>query len=330
MSTRTDPLRRLPLPAVLVAVVLLLLAGCAGAPAPAEPSGDAAFPVTVEHAYGATTLPARPQRVVALGTNDVAVARAVGADVVGGLENAGESRPQAPYLEPFPDGVLTISELEPLPLERIAAFRPDVILAVSSYLVTDRAAYEQLSAIAPTVMYRTSLFGSPMQDDARQIGVALGETERVEELIARADEAVAAVRAEAPGLPGRTVLVGQARGDVLPVIVGEPNQATTLLGALGLEPPASFTERPPSGAEIAPGTVGLSYEEAGRLAEADLVIMSFPTAADRARFEASPVVAQALSGVTYLPITLDQAIALQAPSVVSVGWLLDTLGARTW
>lgn len=71
--------------------------------------------------------PVSPARssVVAPGAADVALARELGADVVGGLRNAGESQPQAPYLAPFPDGVLTIDELEPLPLERIAAYRPD-------------------------------------------------------------------------------------------------------------------------------------------------------------------------------------------------------------
>ncbi|WP_145981355.1 ABC transporter substrate-binding protein [Pseudonocardia sp. HH130629-09] len=236
----------------LVVAAMLLVAGCSAAPQAAGPQGaDAAFPLTLDHAFGTTTIPARPQRVVALGSADVAVARVLGADVVGSLRNAGESQPQAPYLTPFPDGVLTISELEPLPLERIAAYRPDVILAVSSYLVTDRDAYERLSAIAPTVVYRDVLFGLCL--------------------------------------------------------------------------PPTFATDPPAGDEVAPGTVALSYEEAGRLAEADLVVMSFPTPADRRRFEGNPVVARALARTTYVPIGLDEAIALQAPNVVSTGWLLDRL-----
>ncbi|GAA1859858.1 ABC transporter substrate-binding protein [Pseudonocardia alni subsp. carboxydivorans] len=310
----------------LVAAALLFVAGCTGTPpgpGPAEPG--AGFPLTLEHAFGETTIPARPQRVVALGAADVALARELGADVVGGLRNAGESQPQAPYLAPFPDGVLTIDELEPLPLERIAAYRPDVVLAVSSYLVTDRDAYERLSAIAPTVVHRGTLFGATMQDDARRIGAALGVPDRAEELIARADRAVAALRAELPRLAGRSVLVGQARGDVIPVIVDPANQSTALTRALGLRLPPTFATDPPAGAGVAPGTVALSYEEAGRLAEADLVVMSFPTAADRRRFEGDPVVARALSRTTYVPIGLDEAIALQAPNVVSTGWLLDRL-----
>jgi len=71
--------------------------------------------------------------------------------------------------------------------------------------------------------------------------------------------------------------------------------------------------------------VALFYEEAGRPAEADLVVMSFPTAADRRRFESSPAVAQALSRTTYVPIRLDGAIVLLAPNVVSTGRLLDRL-----
>ena len=73
--------------------------------------------------------------------------------------------------------------------------------------------------------------------------------------------------------------------------------------------------------------MGVSYEEVGRLSEADLLLMTFAGAGDRARFEGDELVrrVRAVRQGTYTPVTLDQAIALQAPNVVSVGWLLDGL-----
>lgn len=54
-------------------IILLALAGlltaCASDPGPAAaPSGsDGAFPVRIDNAFGTAEIPARPQRVVALG-----------------------------------------------------------------------------------------------------------------------------------------------------------------------------------------------------------------------------------------------------------------------
>ncbi|GAA4967669.1 ABC transporter substrate-binding protein [Pseudonocardia tropica] len=306
----------------------LLLTGCGASPgtAPVTPSDGAAFPVTVRHAFGETTVPAPPQRVVALGMNDLAVAQAVGAPVVGAVRSSGDSGPVLPYLEPLPPEVLAIEPDGTLPLEQIAAFRPDLVLGVSAFQITDRAAYDALSRIAPTVTFAEGLYTSSMQDDARQIGRALGRADAVETLVAEAERRIAETRDGLPGLAGRTYLFGQARGEILPMVVGEQNQSTAFLRSLGLEVPASFRDAPASDA-LAPGTVGVSYEEVGRLSEADLLLMTFAGAGDRARFEGDELVrrVRAVRQGTYTPVTLDQAIALQAPNVVSVGWLLDGL-----
>ncbi|ANY05457.1 ABC transporter substrate-binding protein [Pseudonocardia sp. HH130630-07] len=314
---------------VLAAAVVaaLLSAACGGgapAPAPAGGSGETGYPVTVTHAYGETTIPARPQRVVALGLNDLAIAQAVGAPVVGGLRNEGESGPGVPYAPALPADVLTIDAAEQVSPEAVAALRPDLILAVASPLVTDEATYRRMAAIAPTVSYTASLYAASMQEDARQIGRALGRSAEVEGLVSRAEESIAQVRRDLPGLAGRSYLFGQARGDVLPMVVGADNQSTVFMTALGLQVPPSFRgDAGDSG--LAPGTVGLSYEEAGRLAEADLLLMTFVSTGDRTRFEGSPVVRPALAGAEYVPTSLDLAIALQSPNLVSTPWLLEQL-----
>lgn len=323
---RALPVPRLPVLATVLTVALLL-AGCGSpaAPAPApEPAGG--FPVTITHAFGETTVPAKPQRVVALGLNDLAVAQAVGAPVVGALQNVSGTGPALPYLEPLPPEVLALDPNTPLSPERVAAFRPDLILGVSAYQLADRSTYDRLSTIAPTVTFQEGLYAASMQDDARQVGRALGEEQAVEELIAAADARVAEVRAQLPGLAGKTYLFGQARGEILPMVVGEENQSTAFMRSLGLAVPASFANAPASD-DLAPGTVGLSYEEVGRLSEADLLLMTFAGSGDRAAFEQNELVrrVRAVQQGTYVPLTLDQAVALQAPNVVSAGWLIDQL-----
>ena len=320
---------RFPVLATVLAASLLL-AGCGSPAAPEDASAgagsDGRFPVTIPHAFGETTIPQKPQRVVALGLNDLAVAQTVGAPIVGALQNVTATGPVLPYLDPLPAEVLALDPNTTLSLEQVAAYEPDLILAVSAFQVVDRATYDRLSAVAPTVAFAESLYGASMQDDARQVGRALGEEEKVEELIAAADARLAGIRDELPGLAGKTYLFGQARGEILPMVVGEQNQSTAFMRALGLTVPASFANAPASD-DLAPGTVGLSYEEVGRLSEADLLMMTFAGDGDRAAFENNELVrrVRAVEQGTYTPLTLDQAVALQAPNVVAAGWLVDQL-----
>jgi iron complex transport system substrate-binding protein len=320
----------------IAAVCSLVLTACGSAqpaaPQPAATGTGDQFPVTISHAYGTTTIPAEPQRIVALGYNDIAVADAVGAPIVGAVRNYspdGTGDPNLPYIgTPLSEDVLGIQQdnTGSVNVEKVASYRPDLILAVSSALVLDQATYERLSGIAPVVVYRHSLYGSPMQDDARQIGRALGESEKVEALIAESDAAVAALRAELPALAERTYLFGQARGDILPMVVGEQNLSTVFMRSLGLDVPENFRNAPATSA-LAPGTVGVSYEQVSRLDGADVLFMTFAAGDDRARFEGNALVQQLrpVREGNYLPLTLDQAIALQAPNVVAVDWLLDQL-----
>jgi iron complex transport system substrate-binding protein len=319
----------------LAAVCSLVLTACGAAQPPPEPAASGTgdqFPVTITHAYGATTIPAEPQRIVALGYNDIAIADAVGAPIVGAVRNYspdGTGEPNLPYIRTrLSDDVLGIEQdrTGSVNVEKVASYRPDLILAVSSALVLDEATYERLSGIAPVVVHQHSLYGSPMQDDARQIGRAIGETDKVEGLIAESDTAVAALRAELPTLAGRTYLFGQARGDVLPMVVGEQNLSTVFMRSLGLNVPESFRNAPATAA-LAPGTVGVSYEQVGQLDGADVLFMTFAARDDQARFEGNALVQQLrpVRAGNYLPLTLDQAVALQAPNVVAVGWLLDQL-----
>ena len=99
-----------PAAAVLVALLAAVLAACAGAPAPTAPPSaaatasaqpSAAFPVTIEHAFGSTTIPAAPQRVVTIGFNEADFALALGVVPVGVRDFIGEYPEEG---RPWPGG----------------------------------------------------------------------------------------------------------------------------------------------------------------------------------------------------------------------------------
>ncbi|MBC9727766.1 iron-siderophore ABC transporter substrate-binding protein [Streptomyces sp. TRM68367] len=198
-TTRMKPWRRLA--AILSAATLGagLLAGCGSGSAsdsednasdstPAAASG--AFPVTVEHAFGSTRITEAPKRVVTVGYTDDQAVLALGTKPVGMVDQypnpAGQSpdiNTQWPWVkdkwgDTKPEVVMKNGDSGPN-YEKIAALRPDLIIAVYSEI--DKAAYDKLSQIAPTVG-RTKAekepFSAPWQDNALHIAKALGkETE---------------------------------------------------------------------------------------------------------------------------------------------------------
>ena len=317
---------------IVVVVAALALGACGAAPsapsvaAPTTPPAGSAFPVTIRHAYGDVTIPSEPHRIVALGSGDLALATELGRTVVGAAPNWDPTRPNLPYLSrQYGPDVLGIGPSETIDVEKVASYRPDLILAV--YAVgLDESVYAMLSRIAPVVTYERSLFGSSMEQDARLIGRALGAQGGVERFIAEARADVEQVAQQLPGLAGKTYLYGQARGDVLPMVVGAENPSTAFMRSLGLSVPPGFAGAPADG-RLAPGTVGLSYEQAGRLDSADVLFMTFAGDADRGTFESNALVRSlpVVSGGRYFPVTPDTAVALQAPNVVAVPWLLQQL-----
>lgn len=208
-------MRRASSSAIGLLLCLALVAGCgdaggsdAGGSAPGDDqtAADGEFPVTIEHRYGTTEIPEAPERVVTAGFNDADYALALGVTPVGVRDFIGtfeeETRPWAqealagaePEKVSDSDGILNF--------EAIAAAQPDLILAYS-YLEQDE--YDTLSGIAPTVVEPAP--GTLWQDHTRDVGRALGQPERAEELVAEVEEHFAAARREHPEFEGVTVAI---------------------------------------------------------------------------------------------------------------------------
>jgi iron complex transport system substrate-binding protein len=140
---------------------------------------EGAFPVTIEHKFGSTTIEEAPERVVVAGLREQDSLLALGIVPVATTEWLG-GRPGEifPWAEdelgeaPVPE-VLDFSD--GLQFEKIAAQRPDLIVAVYSGL--SRQDYEKLSAIAPTVAQPRGQidWGASWQDELMMVGRAVGK-----------------------------------------------------------------------------------------------------------------------------------------------------------
>ncbi|MEU0136906.1 iron-siderophore ABC transporter substrate-binding protein [Streptomyces sp. NPDC006296] len=222
-SAFAKPGRRLAAAVAAAALGAGLLAGCGSGTedatdekAPAASSG--AFPVTVEHAFGSTEVTKAPERVVTVGYTDDQAVLALGTKPVGMVDQypnptgtSPDINTQWPWVkdkwgDARPEVVMSNGDAGP-GYEKIAALRPDLIIAVYSEI--DRAAYDKLSRIAPTVgrtKAEKELFSAPWQDNAVHIAKALGKEAEGTALVEGIQDKLDAAREAHPEFAGRTAV----------------------------------------------------------------------------------------------------------------------------
>lgn len=111
-----------------------------------EPAGGETR--TVEHAMGTTQIMGTPEKVVTLFQGATDAALALGVKPVGAVE-AWIEQPWYVYIRDKMDGVVNLGSENQPNLEEIVALKPDLIIGSKT---RHEEIYEQLSAIAPTVM----------------------------------------------------------------------------------------------------------------------------------------------------------------------------------
>ena len=197
----------------------LALAGCGDdAEEPETSGGDdaagsaSAFPVTIEHAWGETTIESKPERVAAVAWANHEVPLALGVVPVGMAEVS--------WGDDDGDGVLPwvedklaeldaetptlFDETDGIDFEAVAATQPDVILA--SYSGITEEEYDTLSKIAPTIAYPDVAWGTSVQDMVRMNSEALGLADEGEQLVEDLDAKTAESLAEHPELAGKSIM----------------------------------------------------------------------------------------------------------------------------
>lgn len=207
------------LPAAIVSAALLVTGLSACSDAETDTSADTATDasasskdqITVEHAYGETTLDAAPERVATVGwaNHEVPLAHDI---VPVGMDKAtwgdDDGNGIMPWVE---DKLAELGADEPvlfdttdaLPYEQIANTEPDVILA--SYSGITQEEYDQLSQIAPTIAYPDVAWGTTLDEMIEMNSAALGKQEEGEQLQEDLDAQVADALAAHPELEGTNV-----------------------------------------------------------------------------------------------------------------------------
>lgn len=181
--------RRNPLFALLIAVAMVFgLTACGGDKSADADKGNSGFePITIQHALGTAEITAEPERVVTLGQGSAETAIALGVVPVA-MEKYEWGADDSGYLPWIKEAVekkgaelpALIKGQDQLSAEEVATYKPDLILAPWSGVTAEQ--YEQLSAIAPTVVYEKEPWTITWDEQIDTVSTALGMKDRAQDL----------------------------------------------------------------------------------------------------------------------------------------------------
>lgn len=231
--------------ALLASVVLVVMAaGCqsdGGVPAGAgadDGSAGSDFPVSIKHQFGTTTIASKPKRVLTAGFNESDFVLAFGVEPIGVREFLGYDAPNRPWAPKSVRGqkIPTIGSQE-IDFEKVAELKPDLIMAVSSYV--DKAGYAKLSAIAPTVAQSGDVAtgATTWQDQTLTTGKALGRPRQAEQIVQRTEDRFAKAKSEHPEFDGKTASFALGVSTDGSYSVGADDYRTGWLSELGFTVP---------------------------------------------------------------------------------------------
>ncbi|HEU4658227.1 MAG TPA: iron-siderophore ABC transporter substrate-binding protein [Capillimicrobium sp.] len=300
------------------------LAACGGddgggeATAASSSAATGAFPVTVEHKFGSTTIEEEPKRVVALGYTDQDPVLALGVVPVGVGDFLGgydwRARPWAQ--EALGGAQPEVVAGQEINFEAVAAQRPDLIIAINAGL--KEGDYDRLSKIAPTVAQSGEYidFGMPWDEQTLLVGRALGRSEEAERVVEDVRARFAEVREEHPEFEGKTAILAYGGPDGYGAYATEDTRSR-FLSELGFVTPKKVD-----------GLAGESFytafsQEQFRLMDQDVVVM-YGAKEDVLKDPAfSRLDAVKEDRVIYLDLTDQFSGALGFASALSLPWLVD-------
>ena len=287
-------------------------------PTPASTGGGG--PLTITHAFGETTIPEPPKRVVsagftgqddllALGIVPVAVTNWFGDQPLGVWPWA---QPKLGNAKPV---VLNLDN--GIQVKQIAGLKPDLIVATDAGL--DQDTYQKLTAIAPTLAQSDGdAFFEPWKDQAKAIGQAVYQSGQITSLINGVDKDFTAVADKHPQFKNKRVVLlqGKLHDDN---VVATTGWRTEFLTQMGLTIPESIA------------ALAVDQERAfiprdrikSVLGAADLLIWTTESDKDQADLLANPDVAELRSRSVFT--TKDQAGAIAYASPLSYPLVADQL-----
>ncbi|MFK3677371.1 ABC transporter substrate-binding protein [Microbacterium sp. NPDC090218] len=327
------PLTRTKALAALAAVVVSAAALTSCAPA-ADDAGAApvdnadAFPVTVEHAYGETTIPEQPQRIVAVGYTEQDTLWALGLEPVGVTDWYGDhdfaSWPWADEArgDSEPE-VLTTSD--GLDFEAIALLDPDLIIGTNAGMSQED--FDRLSDIAPTVAHSGdySMYFEPWDVQTLQIGEAVGMPEEAQKLVDDIDAKFAEAAAAHPEFDGKSIVFLQNAIYDGAAIAYQDGLSTDFLTDLGFTIPSEIDAYAPE--DASGGQAYIPVENLDVLNAADVLIWGTESDDDITALEGEAFVtaidAMKNKSVVYTDAVTAGAIYFTSP--LSLPYVLDAL-----
>ncbi|WP_423068301.1 iron-siderophore ABC transporter substrate-binding protein [Devosia sp. CN2-171] len=288
------------------------------------PAFAQAFPVTIKHGLGETTIPAEPKRVVTLGWSSTDAAIALGTVPVGvpSFRSEGYDKDLVPWVEQAiaeagAETPVAFDDTSGAPIEKIAALKPDLILAVYSGVSADE--YKLLNQIAPVVAFPTTPWTASWQEVITVTGEALGKPDEAKVLVAELEQFVRDEAAKYPELADASAVTLLDYNDALAIHSADDARAKMLALAGLTIPPKPGAAGPNEGFWYP-----LSYENADQI-PADVLIPFFSnrTAADE--FYAKPFIAAIPQIRKGAYVRMDDRIANMAvisSSALSIRWAM--------
>ena len=325
--------------AAVAAVAVLSLSACStGSSSDSGSESTAAssdqFPVTVEHAFGETTIEAPPERVATVSWVNTDTALALGVVPVGMplYEWGGNENGTTPWIDDALEELgapigsdkapVQYAETDGIAFDEIAATNPDVILAAYSGITEED--YKKLSAIAPVVAYPDVPYYTSWQDSATMIGDALGKSEEAAKLVEDTEKAIADKAAEYPELAGTSFIYGNldttAGADQISIYTSGDNRPK-FLKELGMVQAPIVDENAPADAFY----LTWSPERANEL-ESDLFVSWVADDAAKEAITADPLLSQ-IPAVKNGGLVADSdntlTLSISAANVLSIPYALD-------
>lgn len=317
--------------ALLVSALTLPVLAACGSSATDEdvagpvPSSPGVFPVTVPHAYGSTTVPSPPARVVTAGYTEHDTVLALGTKPVAVTDWYGDqpyatwpwARPALASAQPT-----VLSAADGFQFEKIAAARPDLILATNAGI--SKGDYEKLSAIAPTVAHsgRYTKYFEPWDVQAVSAGTALGRRQQITAQVSAVKNRFAAEAAAHPEFAGKKAVFLQNAIYDGSAIAYQNGLSTDFLTDLGFTIPTSLDRYAQGG-----GQAYIPLERLSVLDDADVLIWGTEKPADRTELEKNPIY-QRLAAVRENRLVFTDGLtagAIYFTTVLSLPYVLDKL-----
>lgn len=170
----------------------------------------AAFPVTIKHAWGSTTIEKAPTRIATLGWGDQDVCVALGIIPVGcpkvtwGGNAKGTTDAFDAKVKEIGGAQPTLySDADGAPIDAVAKLSPELIVATNSGIT--KAEYDKLSKIAPTIVYPGQAWGTSWQQSLALVGQATGRSAEAKKLTADLEKTITTEVAKYPDIKGKSI-----------------------------------------------------------------------------------------------------------------------------